>query len=71
MSKTYYGFFQTTNCTTYNRDPYKFTNLKIAKKTMRAIAMGNNTGSGATWKVLDSLEEEKYQDEHAVAQGHV
>lgn len=63
----YYGYWSTGS--SYNRGAYEFTSLREARKTMRAIAKGNNTGSGCRWWILDSLEEEHEQDEHMVASG--
>jgi hypothetical protein len=64
MRKTYYGYWTTGN--SYNGDAYEFTNLKTAKKTMREIAMGNDTGSGARWWIDDN---DNVIDERHIAEG--
>lgn len=57
MKKTYYGDWSTNNASSYNREPYTFTNLKEARKTMRSIAWGNTfKGNIGHWQVYDSLE---------------
>ena len=50
--KKYIGGWSTTNGASYNQG-YEFSNLKTAKKTMREIAKGNNTGTGARWNIDD------------------
>jgi len=67
MKKTYYGYWSTGN--SYNGEAYLYSNLREAKRSMREIAKGNDTGSGAKWWILDSLDDEHYQDEHTVANG--
>jgi len=63
----YYGYWSNGN--SWNREPYEDTNLRRLKKTMRGIARGNNTGTGCRWLILDSLDDETYQNEHTVARG--
>lgn len=49
--KKYYGYWSNGN--TYNRDPYIYTSLREARKSMRAIVRGNDTGSGGLWRIQD------------------
>jgi hypothetical protein len=67
IKKLYYGFW--TNGNSYNRDPIEGTNLAKLKKTMRQIAYGNDTGSGARWWIQDELTYRGH--EYPVAEGKV
>ena len=66
--KTYYGHWQAGS--SYNSEPYEFTSLREARQTMREIARGNDTGSGATWQVYDSATSRQQQD-MPIASGRV
>lgn len=62
--KIYAGSWSANNGSSYYSD-YAFTNLKKAKATMRAIALGNVfAGNSGTWRVKDS-------DDNVVAKGRV
>lgn len=53
MAKIYYGFWSTVDGNHYCREPFQFHALREARKTMREIAQGNNTGNGVIWHVHD------------------
>ncbi len=67
MKKVYYGYWTTGS--SYNREGYEFSNLRKAKKTMRAIAKGNNTDSGARWWIQNGLDQ--YAHDYPIAEGRV
>jgi hypothetical protein len=49
--KKYFGSWSANNCSSYN-SKYEFSNLKTARKEMRAIAMGNTfSGNSGSWNV--------------------
>ena len=68
--KTKYLGYLGTNDGTHNRSGYEFTNLRDACKTMRAIACGNDTGSGARWYVYD-VDEYNNDDPEPIRCGRV
>jgi hypothetical protein len=69
MKTTYYGDF-VANGSTHNREPYIFTNLKKARKTMRSIATGNTfKGDIGRWWVFNSMENR--QIDNPIAKGIV
>lgn len=52
MKKAYNGYWRANN--NGNLEPFVFTNLKTAKKEMRAIAKGNcPMGNIAIWSILE------------------
>jgi hypothetical protein len=70
--KTYYGDWSANNATSYNREPYEYTNLKEARKSMRAIAQGNTfAGNTGNWSVYKNTHPsmESYRGEEPIAQG--
>jgi nucleoside-triphosphatase THEP1 len=59
MKNNYKGFYSIESRQTYNRFGYDFTNLKVARRNMRAIANGEcPKGSHGKWWVnqVDGIE---------------
>jgi hypothetical protein len=52
--RKYIGSWSANNNSSYNNQ-YEFSSLKVARKEMRAIAMGNVfSGNSGSWDVLTS-----------------
>lgn len=71
MKAKYLGYW--SSCCGCNGDGFGFKSLKQAKKTMREIAAGNNTGRGAKWCVFRAEDVERHgrQPGLAVVRGEV
>lgn len=58
----YFGFFMANDGNTYNREPYEFTSLKTAKKTMRSIALGNVFPGNKGWYRIETIGSSAYDE---------
>lgn len=49
MRTTYYADFGANNNSTYNRDPYEYTNKREAIRSIRKICVGNVFEGSTGW----------------------